>query len=327
MTKSRTEVFGKTARGEPVEKVMLRAGDLTVALLTWGAIVQSVRLAGVAHDLTLGSDRLADYEGNMRHHGSLIAPVANRITGAAANIVGQAYRFEANQSDHITLHSGRAGTQRKLWQLVEAGTDSAVLAIDLPAGEGGFPGNRRLTARFTVEAPATLRMEVAATTDAPTLMNVANHSYWNLDGTPVWSGHSLAVHGEHYLPTTAEFTPTGEICPVEGTAMDFRTPREVRVGQDLFDTNFCLAKGRRELTPALVLQGRSGLRMEIATTEPGLQVYDGRDAIRPGRTAHEGLAIEAQFWPDAPNNPDFPDITLLPGQPWTQVTEWRFSRA
>lgn len=317
--------FGTTATGLAVKRITLSQGDLTVSLLTWGAIVQSVRLAGVAHDLTLGSDTLADYLGPMRHHGSLIGPVANRITGASAQIAGHTHHFEGNQGGTYTLHSGAAGTHLKLWALTDHDASSATMAITLPDGEGGFPGTRQITARFSLAAPATLRLDVSATTDAPTLMNIANHSYWNLDGSADWSGHSLAIAADHYLPVTADITPTGEIAPVSG-AMDFRTAKRITPKHPALDTNFCLATARRPLTHALTLTGQSGTQLALSTTEPGLQIYDGRDAIRPGHAAYEGLAFEAQFWPDAPRHPSFPDITLTPGQDWHQTTEWRFAR-
>lgn len=320
--------FGTTADGRPVQKITLQDGGLCASVLTWGAVLQSVRLDGVAHGLTLGSSHLSDYEGAMCCHGSLVGPVANRISGAKAVIAGQAHEFDPNQDGRITLHSGAAGTHLKVWRLAELSETSATLTLDLPAGEGGFPGHRRLAARFTVQAPATLRLEVTASTDAPTLMNIANHSYWNLDGSAEWSGHRLTVLADHYLPTTPDFAPTGRIVPVaEGNgAMDFRTAREITVGRDIFDTNFCLAPARRPLTDALHLSGRNGVSMTIATTEPGIQIYDGRNAQRPGHGPHEGLAIEAQFWPDAPSHPAFPSILLHPDDQWRQVTEWRFAK-
>jgi aldose 1-epimerase len=317
--------FG-TTDGVTVHALTLSAGDLTVSLLTLGAAVQDVRLVGVPYPLTLGSDRVDDYEGAMRHHGTLIGPVVNRLTGAQAPIAGRVHRFEANQDGRLTLHGGAAGTHLKVWQVEDHGPDHATLTIDLPDGEGGFPGNRRITARFELLAPATLRLTVTATTDAPTLMNVANHSYWNLDGSECWDGHSLSINADRYLPTTPDFAPTGQIAPVAGTDMDFRRPRAIAPGGPPLDTNFCLSDARTPLRDVLTLTGRSGLSMTVATTEPGIQVYDGRRAIRPGRAAYEGLAIEAQFWPDAPNHEGFPGIELHPGDPWEQVTEWRFAR-
>jgi aldose 1-epimerase len=316
--------FGKTADGSAVQRITLKSGELTVSLLTWGAVLQSVKLRGVTHDLTLGSETLADYEGPMLYHGSLIGPVVNRFSGASAPINGKMHRFEANLDNRLTLHSGSAGTQNKIWRLTDMSETAVSFRLDLPDGEGGFPGNRRITARYSLPRRATLQLEVTATTDAPTLINFANHSYWNLDGTPNWSGHRLTVHADAYLPCNADFSPTGEITPLADTAMDFRKSREINADQNAFDTNFCLAPGRRALTEALTLTGTSGVAMTVATTEPGIQVYDGRNAIRPGRAPYEGLAIEAQGWPDAPNHQGFPSIALNPQETYSQITEWRF---
>ncbi|MES2667949.1 MAG: aldose epimerase family protein [Pseudomonadota bacterium] len=318
--------FGTTTDGKAVDKITLSAGDLTVALLTWGAVVQSVRLAGVGYDLSPGSDLLAEYEGQMRHHGSLIGPVVNRLTGASAPINGQTHRFAANQDGQHTLHGGAAGTHLKVWHLADHSATHATLTLTLPDGEGGFPGNRTLTARFTVLPPATLRLEVTATTDAHTLVNAANHSYWNLDGTANWAGHSLRIAADHYLPTTDDFCPTGEVRPVAHSDHDFRKPRAIAPGAPLLDNAFCLSTTPQPLRDVLWLTGQSGVRLTVATTERSVQVYDGRHAIRPGHTAHEGLAIEAQGWPDAPNHAGFPSIELTPDQTYQQTTEWRLSR-
>ena len=317
--------FGTTADGQKVRRITLRAGDLTASVLTWGAVLQSVRLAGVAYDLTLGSDDLADYEGAMRHHGSVIAPVVNRLTNAQASIAGQMHRFEANQDDRICLHSGSAGTHLKVWDLVSATASEVVLALDLPDGQGGFPGNRRIEARITVVAPAALRLALTATTDAPTIFNAANHSYWNLDGGATFDGHILQLAADHYLPGTADFTPTGEIRAVAGS-FDLRKPRSLSPHHPDLDNCFCLGRDRVALRDVMRLQGQSGVAMVVATTEPGLQLYDGRAAERPGRGPYEGIAIEAQGWPDAPNQPQFPPIDLAAGATLTQITEWRFER-
>ena len=319
--------FGTTANGVEVRRIALQAGGLSVSILTWGAVLQSVWLNGVAHDLTLGSDRLSDYEGDMRHHGSLIAPVVNRLTAAKANIAGQEFTFDANQDGLHCLHSGSAGTHLKVWDLVRASPSEAVLALDLPHGEGGFPGNRHVEVRFEVLAPATLRMQVTATTDAPTIFNAANHSYWNLDGSPGWDGHSLQIHADAYLPTNSAFIPTGEVRAVAGGSHDFRKPRAITPQSPALDNCFCIATTRLPLRDVLKLVGQSGLAMTVATTETGVQLYDGRQAVRPGHSAYEGIAIEAQGWPDAPNQPKFPSVDLLPGMPVCQITEWRFSRS
>ncbi len=313
-------IFGTTQDGRTVHAVTIAAGDLTVTLLSFGAILQDVRLAGVAHGLTLGSDRLADYEGPLHYHGALVGPVVNRLTGAQAPIGGVMHRFVPNQDGRHLLHSGDAGTHAKVWDVLEQAPDAVTFGIVLPAGEGGHPGNRTVRARFAVTAPATLKMEVTGSTDAPSLMNFANHGYWNLDGTARWDGHRLRIAADHYLPVTDDVVPTGEIAAVTGTGFDLREGREITAGNPVMDHNFCLSDGRVALRDVLWLRGRSGVAMTIATTEPGVQVYDGRAA------GYDGLAVEPQVWPDAPNHPGFPSIDLLPGDELRQVTQWRFER-
>lgn len=323
---ARISDFGTTASGLAVQKVTLSDGRLSAAILTKGATLQSVRLKGVAHDLTLGSDRLEDYEGKLRHHGSLVAPVVNRLSGARAPIQGRMHDFEANQAGRHTLHFGAEGSQHKVWRIEAASDDAVTLAVDLPDGQGNMPGNRPVRARFAIVDGA-LQLDVTATTDAPTLFNVANHSYWNLDGSDTWAGHSLRIAADRYLPVTEDFCPTGEIAPVAGTIFDLRALRPITPGVDTYDHNFCLSDTRQPLRDVLWLKGASGLTMTIGTTETGIQVYDGRNAQRPGRGLYEGLAIEPQMWPDAPNNPSFPPIDLLPGQTFHHATRWAFSGA
>ena len=318
--------FGTTTRGQPVQRISLAQGHLAVALLTWGAVLQSVRLAGVPYDLTLGADSLAPYEDAMLHHGSLIGPVVNRLTNATAPIAGQNHRFEVNFNGAHTLHAGAAGTQRKVWDLHQATATSCTLGLTLPDGEGGFPGLRHVTARFTLSDSATLRLEVTTTTDKATLVNFANHSYWNLDGSGTLAGHKLQIAADHILPTDANFIPTGQISPVAGTEFDFRTAQPLAPGKPPLDN--CYALGQERVLPrdVLWLTGASGVKLTVATSEPGVQVYDARNAARPGGPTYEGLAIEAQGWPDAPNKPGFPGIELAAGATVTQITEWRLQR-
>ena len=317
------EPFGTTGDGEAVHRVVLRAGELEVALLTHGARVQDVRLGGVP--LTLGTDALAAYEGPMASVGGLIGPVVNRIAGAGAPLDGEMVRLE--ERDGVTLHSGSGGTHRKVWALEEAGATWAVMAIALPDGEAGFPSRRRIVARFEVAEPAALTLTVEAETDAPTWINVANHSYWRLGGEGL-ADHRLRVAAERYLPAGPEGLPTGEVAPVEG-------PFDLRGGRALdgetLDHCFCVADERRPLTPVAWLEGPAA-RMEMATTEPGLQVYTGHKLRDFGALGHHGrpfapragLALEAQGWPDAPNHPDWPTVRLAPGETYRQATRWSF---
>jgi aldose 1-epimerase len=318
--------FGTTAAGRAVQVATLSSGALTVRILTLGAILQDVRLSGVDRSLTLGSESVADYEGPMRFHGSLIAPVANRLREGRAPVAGAEHRFQSSPGHPDALHSGPAGTHLKVWNLDDAGPDHVTLSLDLPDGEGGFPGNRRVRVTYSLPAPDKLRMEVAAETDRPTLFNAANHSYWNLDGSANWQGHRLKIAADDYLPADAAVLPTGEVAAVAGTAFDFREGRIAGPGNPPLDTCFCLSRGRVALRQVLELTGVSGVRMELSTTEPGVQIYDGSGAARPGHAGGEGVAIEAQGWPDAPNHRDFPTIALNPSETYRQITEWRFAR-
>ena len=301
----------------------IAAGDLSARLLTLGATLREVRLAGVDRNLTVGTDDLALYGGPMLYYGAVVAPVANRLRDARAAIGGTEHHFEPNQGPHI-LHSGAVGTHLKDWEVLEAAPDAVLMGVTLQGGEGGFPGLRRVTVRFAVLPPATLRMEIVAATDALTLMNPVNHSYWNLDGTPTWEGHALRIAADAYLPVDDDLIPTGEVRDVTGTPYDFREGRRPRPGEPPMDHNFCLARERGPLREVLWLTGASGVSMALATTEPGVQVYDGSQGT--GARLHEALAIEAQSWPDAPSNPGFPSIRLAPGEAYRQVTEWRFTR-
>ena len=317
--------FGITPDGAQVQRVTIGSGALTASVLTWGAILNGAWLAGVERNLTLASEALADYLPVMRHHGCVVAPVVNRLAGGAAPIGGVVHSFEKNQAGKHTLHSGPTGAHLHGWEIAEVAADRVVLTIALADGLGGFPGNREVRAEFAVKG-AGLRLTVSATSDRLTLFNAANHSYWNLDGTPTYAGHRLKIAAESWLPTDADFVPTGVIQPVAGSDMDFRREREVVPGSPAFDNNYCLSMGQTHLRDVLWLTGTSGVAMTVATTEAGIQVYDARTATRPGHGQYEGLAIEAQNWPDAPNQPGFPSIELPAGETRVQVTEWRFSK-
>lgn len=311
--------FGQARSGQEVHKVTLRSDAAVISILTLGAVLQSVRLVGVAYDLTLGSDHLADYEGAMCYHGSVIAPVVNRITGAQADIAGQTARFEANFLGRHVLHAGQAGVQHQVWDITDHGPDFVTFGLQLPHVAGGFPGNRVVSARFSLVG-ARVQMDVSVTTDAPTLWNAANHSYWNLDGGASFAGHSLRIDADHYLPTDGEFIPTGEIADVTGTEFDFRKPRQLHPQSPALDNCFCLARGPASLREVLVLRGASGLTLRLSTTEAGVQLYDCR------HDGYRGLAIEAQNWPDAPHHAGFPSIALAAGATRVQSTAWHFSK-
>ena len=324
-----TSPFGQTADGQTVQAVQIGTADLAVTVLTFGAALQDVRLPSVPQSLTLGGPDMAAYLGPMGYFGTLVGPVANRIAGARATIAGHDYRFPPNEGTTL-LHGGASGTQTRVWRLEEATATTARLTLTLPDGDGGFPGRRQIIADYAVSGAA-LTLTLSATTDAPTLMNLANHSYWNLSGTPTTAGHTLTAVAETWLPTDAGGIPTGEQRAVAG-AFDLRKGRVID-GTEGYDHTFCLCPAPRALTDVATLTGGQ-VRLTLATTEPGLQVYDGRALNTgpfPGHSGRPygpfaGLALEAQRWPDAPNQPGFPPVTLDPGETYRQVTQWRFGR-
>ncbi|PZX10132.1 aldose 1-epimerase [Palleronia aestuarii] len=325
--------FGTLSDGREVGRLVLDNGALQVALLDLGALIQDVRLPGIAFPLTLGGASAEAYEGILSHFGAVLGPVANRIRGAEAVIDGRTYRFDANQDGRHTLHSGSTGVHRRIWRLVGASDIHAIFEIDLADGDGGFPGNRRLTARYELNE-TTLIVTLTGETDAPTLMSLASHGYWSVMDEPDWRGQRLQILSERYLPTDADDIPTGAIRDVAGTPYDFRTPRDLQ-GDDIppLDNNFCLSDRAMPLRPAIRLGGNSGVELEISTTAPGVQVFDMNKFDVTAATIHgrsyrryAALAFEPQMWPDAPGRPGWPDITLHPGSIFSQVSAYRFLR-
>ncbi len=326
--------FGITHGGAEVERLDIGNGMLTARILTLGAILQDVRLDGIPYSLTLGAAELAAYEGPLKYHGAVVGPVANRIAHASAVLDGQRHHFVANENG-VTLHGGPTGMHALIWEPTEQTASSATLRLSVPNGLGGFPGRRIVFATYSIHTDAVLELRLTATTELPTWMNLANHSYWNLDGTETNEGHFLQIEAERYLPVDAAGLPTAP-AQVDGTSYDFRQPRLIGAGQpNHYDHNFCLSDARLPIRQVARLTGRSGLAMAVETTEPGLQIYDSARnettsfAGHHGRPygPHSGIAIEAQGWPDAPNRPGFPSTRLDPDQTYEQVTRWRFERA
>ncbi|MEM6478308.1 MAG: aldose epimerase family protein [Pseudomonadota bacterium] len=329
-----SDFFGVTGSGEDVHAIDIGSEALRVRVLTFGAVLNDVRLEGVAHPLTLGAPDIAAYEGPLASFGALMGPVVNRIHGAAARIAGQEHRFEANFEGKHTLHSGGGGTHEQVWRLTEQSPRSATLELTLPDGLGGFPGNRWFRAIYTVKANA-LTLEVTASSDAPTLLSLANHSYWALDSTPGFAGHGITIPAGRYVEAGDDLMPTGTILDVAGTPFDARAGRMLSGGEsEFFDLNYCFCEGDRALHEVARLRGREGIEMSMESTAPGLQVYDcGTIDGGPHRTHHgapyrryAGVALEAQRWPGAARHSAFPSIEYSAGARFHQITRWRFSR-
>ncbi len=324
------EIFGHLPDGRAVERVCLRAGGLSAHVLTLGAIVQDLRLAGVAHPLVLGAEDLAPYLGSMQYFGAMVGRCANRIANGQMVLGGQRYQLARNMPGGHCLHGGARGSAAQLWSVTAHEADQVTLALTLPDGEMGFPGTLTLRLRIALQDTA-LAFDIHATTDKPTLCNFSHHGFFTLDDSASLAHHSLQIAAERYLPVDDDQIPTGEIVPVAGTAFDFRAERSL--SEVALDHNFCLSQARGPLRDIACLRSaRSGLVMQMQTTEPGLQVYTANhlpkpDARGPGGRPfgrHAGIALEAQVWPDAVNQTGFPSAILRPGEKYHQQTRYIF---
>lgn len=315
--------------GRRVDAITLRGGGLTARLLTLGATVQDLRMEDVDHPLVLGCADPADYLGQGLYMGAVVGRVANRIGGARFTLNGRDHRTDPNFRGRHTLHGGTQGTHWHVWTIEKACDDSATLSLVLPDGGMGFPGTLSIQATFSL-ADAALTVDFQAQADAPTPCNLAHHGYFNLDGGGDVRSHRLRVAADRYLPVDDDLIPLPGSAPVDGTPFDFRAGRPIAPGG--YDHNLCLSDG--PVAPRVVAEliGKSGIRMEIETDQPGLQVYDGAhfdgvagpDGRRHGPFA--GVALETQGWPDAPNRPDFPGTILRPGQTYRHHVAYRFFR-
>ncbi len=333
-------VFGTTPEGDEIREVAIAAGELSVRVITLGAVIRDVRLAGVAHPLVLGFDNLGDYLEHSPHFGAVVGRSANRIGGGRFSIDGHDYQVSLNEHGRNHLHGGFRGFGARPWRLVDHDATSVTLAIDSPDGEEGYPGAVTVKLRYIVEAPATLRMEIEATTDTPTLVNLAQHSYFNLDDSPTILDHHVRIFANAYTPTDADDIPTGEVVAVAGSVYDFRSLSPIRQMRDgkrvIIDKNFVVDRAR-SATPrphARLESLKSGIALDIASTEPGVQFYDGYMMAIPvpgleGRNyaVNGGCCFEPQAFPDAPNHPGFPTSILRPGETYRQSTNYVFSRS
>lgn len=333
------EVFG-TFEGVPVHRVSITDGTLTAHVIEWGAVVQDLRLQGHDAPLVLGFERFEPYPEQSPYFGAIAGRVANRIRNARAPLDGREVRLDANVRGVHHLHGGSRGLGRRVWSVVDHAADRVTLEIASPDGEMGYPGNLAARCIYRVEGAA-LHVELTAETDAATWANLAHHSYFNLhDGgrTPV-ADHALRIDAERFLEVDEDFVAGGAPLPVAGTIHDWRERTAIasRAEGDgalpVWDHNHCLADAPRALTEVARVDGPTGTSMTVSTTEPGLQFYAGHKiaTTAPGLDAiaygpRSGLCLEAQRWPDAPNNPSYPSAELRPGETYRQHTVYSFSR-
>jgi aldose 1-epimerase len=324
--------------GMDIQEAVLRSpGGIEARVLSYGAIIRdlSVPLAdGTRQSQVLGYDDIAGYLSDPNYFGALVGRYANRIAGGRFTVDGTTHDLDRNEQGKTTLHGGSGGFSTRNWTIVELTATRITLRLISPDGDQGFPGELTATCRYEVCDSRGLVVDVRATTNRATPVSLAQHSYFTLGAQDVRE-LLLTVHSDHYVPVSDDLIPTGALCPVDATPFDFRSRRRVGAVPGGLDHTFVLrggpdaAEGPRLV--AVLENPLNGRALEIETTQPGLQIYDGA-MIRspsqgPGLSAHSGICAETQAFPDSPNCPAFPDSVLRPGQTYAQTTIYRFTFA
>ena len=334
--------------GEPVRLfALVNAGGAEVQIIEYGGIVVRIRVPdrqGRLGDVALGFDSLDAYVAGNPFFGAITGRFANRIAGARFELDGVAYGLGKNTGPHH-LHGGFRGFDKVVWKgEPTASGDGVALTYVSPDGEEGYPGTLTTTVTYTWSDANELSIDYRAETDRATVVNLTNHSYFNLadGGASTVLGHEVTIHAERYTPADAEATPTGEIALVAGTPFDFRTPRALaeRIDADQpqmrasrgYSVNYVLDREAPGLTlAATVFEPTSGRVMDVFTDQPGMQLYTGNyldgSLVGTGGIAYPqygGLCLETQHFPNSPNEPSFPSTTLRPGQTYATTTVYRF---
>jgi aldose 1-epimerase len=341
--------FGRAPTGEEVPLYTLtNARGMQVAVTPWGATVVSVKVPdrhGKLDDVVLGFDSLDGYLARNPYFGATVGRYGNRIAQGRFTLDGREYTLARNNGQNH-LHGGTVGFNKKLWSARELRGQSDIgleLRYSSPDGEEGYPGRLDTTVTFTLTQRAELRIDYQARTDQPTVVNLTNHSYFNLAGGGDVLGYSVWIKASRFTPTDAGLIPTGELRRVKGTPFDFTTPHRIGERIDADDEQIRFAKGYDDnwvldgpagrLRPvARVTDPISGRVMEVLTTEPGLQFYtsntlNGSIQGKGGRSygPHSAFCMETQHFPDSPNHPGFPSTSLRPGKLYRSSTVYRFS--
>ncbi|MBC2867506.1 aldose epimerase family protein [Streptomyces mexicanus] len=320
-----SELFGTLADGTAVHRWTLQRAGVRVRVLSYGGIVQSVETpdrAGRSANVVLGFDDLDGYLAHPEPYlGALVGRYANRIAGGRFPLDGRTYTLARNDGPNA-LHGGERGFDKRVWEVTPIEHGLRLSRVS-PHGEEGFPGRLEVTARYTLEESGALRIAYEAVTDAPTVVNLTNHTYWNLAGSGDATGHTLRLAASRYTPVDGDLIPTGDLAEVSGTRFDFRSSRPVGAG---YDHNFVLDKGVSEAAEqvAELHDPVSGRLLTVATTEPGLQLYTA-DHITAPFSPGAGVALETQHFPDSPNRPRFPSTELRPGQVYRSETVYGFA--
>jgi aldose 1-epimerase len=344
-TRVSKQPFGQTPEGRPVDIYSLADGKIEVGIITYGGIVVSLRTpdrSGKLDDVVLGCDSVEKYVAQTAHFGGIIGRYANRIAHGTFQLDGQTYSIPKNDGDNA-LHGGIRGFDKVVWAAKQI-ADGIELTYVSKDGDQGFPGTLTTRVRYTLRGGA-LRIDYSATTDKDTVLNLTNHSYFNLAGQGKGDvlGHVLKIDASRITPVDATLIPTGELKGVEGTPFDFRTPHalgerieaddaQLHLGHG-YDHNFVLDHAAGQLAEAAEMyEPTTGRILRVSTTEPGVQLYtgnflDGSITGKEGRVYKRRFAfcLETQHFADSPNHPNFPSTELKPGQIFHSVTVLEFS--
>ena len=339
------QAFGHTPEGTPVDLYSLKDGKIEVGIITYGGIVVSIRVPdrkGKLDDVVLGCDSVEKYIAQTAHFGGIVGRYANRIAHGSFQLDGHTYNIPKNNGDNA-LHGGPVGFDKAVWDAKQI-PDGIELTHVSKDGDQGFPGTLTAHVKYTVSG-GVLRIEYSATSDKDTVVNLTNHSYFNLKGQGNGDvlGTVLEIDAARITPVDANLIPTGELKSVEGTPFDFRKPHtigerlegsdeQLKLGHG-YDHNFVLDHAAEKLSEAAeAYEPTSGRVLRVFTTEPGIQLYtgnflDGSITGKEGKVykARYAFCLETQHYPDSPNHPKFPTTELKPGRQFHSVTVYEFS--
>ncbi len=335
--------WGKTAAGEAVDLYTLKDAALTVRITSYGAHIVSIEVpdrTGRKADVTLGYKDLNGYLGDKSTHmGAIVGRFGNRIAKGTFTLDGKTYHSPINNNGN-SLHGGTVGFDQKVWS-AQAIPNGVELTLVSPDGDMGYPGKLTAHVRYTLQDKS-LRIEYSATTDKATVLNLTNHTYFNLggEGSGTILDEQILLDADHYTPVDTTQIPTGQLAPVAGTPFDFRKSTaigariqekdpQIKIGGG-YDHNF-VVNGTGMRTAAAVIDPKSGRTLTVTTTEPGVQFYSGNflDGTFIGASGvkyakNAGFCLETQHFPDSPNQPSFPSTTLRPGQTMHSTTVFTF---
>jgi aldose 1-epimerase len=335
------ESFGQSKQGETVDAYILENdNDLKVKIITYGATIVSVEAPdrdGNLADVVFGYDGMAGYQSaDNPYFGACCGRFANRISDGRFSIDGTEYSLATNDGPNA-LHGGLEGFDKKVWDAEIVGEKSVRMSLSSPDGEEGYPGTLQVALIYSLNDEGELRLDYTAETDKKTILNLTNHSYFNLVGSGTVHNHLISIHADHYTVVDDEATPSGELRAVAGTEMDLLSPTPIGKNIDAvqglgYDHNYCINQNATgELTLAAeVVEPETGRTLECWTTEPGVQFYTGNfvENIK-GKgglvyNKQEGFCLETQHYPDSPNHPSFPSTELAPGETYTQTCIYKF---